>query len=136
MRRTTLIALMAHSILSWGQTLNRPKLALQPWATGLVQPVNISSAGDDRLFISEKGGKVRIVSDSGVVLERPFLDITDRVDNAGNEQGMLGMAFDPGYQENGYFYMYYISGSNAGLSRISRFRVTADPDSADVKANV
>lgn len=136
MRKYTLIALMAHSVISWGQPLNRPKVALHPWAAGLLQPVNISSAGDDRLFISEKGGRVRIITDSMVVLERPFLDITDRVDNAGNEQGMLGMAFDPGYQQNGFLYIYYMFGTNAANSRISRFSVTDDPDSADASSEV
>lgn len=131
MRKVFVLACLSGALALSAQSLNRPKVALQPWAAGLIQPVNISSAGDDRLFISEKGGTVRIITDSMVVLERPFLDITDRVDNAGNEQGMLGMAFDPGYQENGYFYMYYIFGTGAGFSRISRFQVTADPDSAD-----
>ncbi len=137
MIRKVLTAVLIGGALSLcAQPLNRPKVALHTWATGLTQPVNISCAGDERLFISEKGGIVRIITDSMVVLERPFLDITDRVDNAGNEQGMLGMAFDPGYQENGYFYMYYISGTNAGTSRISRFQVTADPDSADAASEV
>lgn len=132
MRKCFLLAALCGAFAVIGQRLNKPQVALQPWAMGLIEPVNISSAGDDRLFIAEKGGRVRIITDSMVVLGRPFLDITDRVDNAGNEQGMLGMAFDPGYQENGYFYMYYIFGTGAGFSRISRFQVTADPDSADV----
>ena len=131
MRKVFLLAVLCGSAALFAQPLNRPKVALQTWATGFTQSVGISSAGDHRLFVMEKGGTVRIITDSMVVLQRPFLDITDRVDNAGNEQGMLGMAFDPGYQENGYFYMYYIFGTNAGFSRISRFQVTADPDSAD-----
>ncbi len=134
MRRSILFATLFGPFAVIAQPLNKPRLGLHPWATGLVQPVNISSAGDGRLFIAEKSGTVRIITDSMVVLERPFLDITDRVDNAGNEQGMLGMAFDPGYQENGYFYMYYIFGTNAGFSRISRFQVTSDPDSADASS--
>ncbi len=131
MRKHFLLAALCGATTLFAQPLNRPKVQLHTWAAELTQPVNICSAGDDRLFIAEKGGTVRIISDSMVVLSRPFLDITDRVDNAGNEQGMLGMVFDPDYAENGYFYMYYIYGTGAGFSRISRFQVTADPDSAD-----
>ncbi len=131
MRKHFLLATLCGATTLFAQPLNRPKVRLNTWATGLTQPVNICSAGDDRLFVAEKGGTVRIITDSMVLLSRPFLDITDRVDNAGNEQGMLGMVFDPDYAENGYFYMYYIYGTGAGFSRISRFQVTADPDSAD-----
>lgn len=134
MRKLLLFAALCSGTSLLAQPLNRPKVRLHTWATGLSQPVNICSAGDTRLFIAEKGGTVRIITDSMVVLPRPFLDITDRVDNAGNEQGMLGMVFDPDYAENGYFYMYYIYGTGSGFSRISRFQVTADPDSADASS--
>ena len=59
----------------------------------------------------------------------PFLDIHTRV-NSGGEQGLLGLAFDPNYAESGFFYVYYIFGGGNGSSRISRFSVTANPDSA------
>jgi glucose/arabinose dehydrogenase len=52
----------------------------------------------------------------------------------GSEEGLLGLAFDPNYQENGYFYVYY-SATNPRRSVLSRFSsnrdnpVTADPQS-------
>lgn len=134
MRRLTLAAFALHALILCGQPVNEPRLALHPWASGLNQPVGLANAGDERLFVVEKTGVIRIIQDSMVVLDRPFLDITDRVDAAGNEQGLLGLAFEPGYAETGYFYVYYIWGTNAGFSRISRFQVTADPDSADASS--
>ena len=60
-----------------------------------------------------------------------FLDIRPRVNDRGNEEGLLGLAFDPDYGSNGYFYVYY-SASNPRRSVVSRFSVSAsDPDSAD-----
>jgi len=65
------------------------------------------------------------------VLPTPFLNITSRVNSNGNEQGLLGLTFDPDYATNGHFYVYYINGSGNGTSRVSRFSVTADPNVAD-----
>ncbi len=65
------------------------------------------------------------------VMSTPFLNITSAVNSNGNEQGLLGLAFDPEYASNGFFYVYYIFGSGSGTSRISRFHVSSDPNVAD-----
>jgi glucose/arabinose dehydrogenase len=100
-------------------------------ASGLNDPVYVTApAGDtERLFIVEQPGRIKILK-GGTVLARPFLDITSRVNNQFNEQGLLGLAFHPAYDTNGFFYVYYIGSSGAGISRIRRFSVSADPDSA------
>src|SRR3989304_10554017 len=76
-------------------------------ATGLNFPLYLATAhGDDnRLFIVEKGGLIRIIK-NGTLLETPFLDI-HRLVSTGGEQGLLGLAFDPGYATNGRFYVSY-----------------------------
>lgn len=113
---------------------NAPRIALVPWATGLdsITDITFSHAGDPRLFVTDRHGEITIISDSMTVVERPFLDIGGLVLTAGHEQGLLGMAFDPDYTNNGFFYLNYISGTDAGTSIISRWQVSADPDSADV----
>ncbi|HET8622302.1 MAG TPA: PQQ-dependent sugar dehydrogenase, partial [Gemmatimonadales bacterium] len=63
------------------------------------------------------------------LLPTPFLDISDRVTTAGSEQGLLGLAFDPEYASNGRLVVNYTNLN--GDTRISAFRVTADPDIAD-----
>jgi glucose/arabinose dehydrogenase len=106
---------------------------LEPHASGLSQPVVITHAGDPRLFVVEQPGRIRVVDD-GNVLPAPFLDITDRVDDDGNEQGLLGLAFHPEYADNGHFYVNYThdpAGSGLDRTRISRFTVGSNANVAD-----
>ncbi|MCB0255417.1 MAG: PQQ-dependent sugar dehydrogenase [Anaerolineae bacterium] len=101
-------------------------------AGGLSRPVYVTYAPGDRsrLFIIEKLGRIRVV-ENGTLLATPFLDISGPVNSSGNEQGLLSMAFDPDYQQNGTFYVSYTGGSGAGYSVIARYQVTADPNVAD-----
>jgi glucose/arabinose dehydrogenase len=57
------------------------------------------------LFVVEQAGTIRVVR-GGHKVGHPFLDIHNRV-TSGGEQGLLSMAFDPGYRHNGRFYVYY-----------------------------
>lgn len=58
-----------------------------------------------------------------------FLDIRSRVSTAGNEEGLLGLAFHPNYAKNGHFYVYY-SAAGPRRSVLSRFTVSDDPNQA------
>ncbi len=131
MKRIMLATTLAAPLLLNAQELNKPKIALHTWATGFNRPVVVANCGDSRLFVVEQAGVINIVTDSMTVVPTPFLDITNEVQSGGNEQGLLGMAFEPDYADSGYFYVYYIHGSGAGSSRISRFHVSADPNIAD-----
>ncbi|MEZ4644464.1 MAG: PQQ-dependent sugar dehydrogenase [Chloroflexota bacterium] len=92
-------------------------------------PVEIANAGDGRLFIVEQAGRIRVTSlDPNSTQAPTFLNITDRV-SSGGERGLLGLAFHPNYAFNGYFYVNYTNSS--GDTRVSRFQVTADPETAD-----
>lgn len=96
--------------------------------SGLERPVDVQSAGDERLFIVEKAGRIRILQD-GDLFDSPFLDITDRVGSRSNEQGLLGLAFHPNYAENGYFFVNYTD--VRGDTMIARFQVISDENAAD-----
>ncbi|HET7010222.1 MAG TPA: PQQ-dependent sugar dehydrogenase [Anaerolineales bacterium] len=96
-------------------------------ADGFRSPVDIQNAGDERLYVVEQGGSIRIV-ESGVVLETPFLDIRDHVGSQGNEQGLLGLAFHPQFAENGLVFVNYTDLS--GDTIIARFHAP-DPTQAD-----
>lgn len=110
---------------------NAVTVQLQSYATGLSNVVDIAHAGDERLFAVLQPGTIRIVDEGGDVLATPFLDISASV-NYGGERGLLGLAFDPDYATNGFFYVNYIHGSGNGSTRISRFSVsTEDPNRAD-----
>lgn len=99
-------------------------------ASGLDQPVDIQQAGDERLFIVEQPGRIRIIDEARSVLSQPFLDIADEVDDSRNEMGLLGLAFHPDYATNGHFFVNYTVGSPR-RTRITRFQVSADPNVAD-----
>jgi hypothetical protein len=93
----------------------------------LKEPTFLGSpAGDDRLFILERAGKILIYK-SGSLLGTPFLSLPGV--STTSEGGLLGLAFSADYATSGFFYVYYTS---EGLtSRVSRFQVSADPDVAD-----
>ena len=87
-----------------------------------------SNDGTNRIFIIEQGGRIKVFpNNSNTLLAKEFLNITDRV-SSGGEKGLLGLAFHPDYETNGYFYVNY---TNATSTVISRFQVTNNPDSAD-----
>lgn len=95
---------------------------------GLAFPVHLTApAGDDRLFVVEKGGTIRIVRD-GELLDEPFLDLSGRVSTA-SEQGLLSLAFHPDYAANGRFFVDFTA--VGGETRVEEFRVSADPDRAE-----
>jgi hypothetical protein len=102
---------------------------LEEVVSGLQRPVHLTApAGDARLFIVEQPGRIRIV-ENGQLRAEPFLDIVSRVRSQGNEQGLLGLAFHPGYGTNGYFYVNYTD--TEGDTRVERYRVSADRNRAD-----
>ncbi len=85
-------------------------LSLQTIVTsGLNNPVDVTHAGDggNRLFVVEKPGRVRIVDQNYTLLSAPYLTITDQVEATASERGLLSIAFDPAFESNGEFYLYY-----------------------------
>ena len=103
-------------------------------AAGLARPVFATHAPGDytRLFIVEQfTGEIEILNiRTGQMNPVPFLDLTGVVSSSGNERGLLGLAFHPDYQDNGYFYVNYTA-SSGGATVIARYTVTANPDVAD-----
>ncbi len=101
---------------------------LREIADGLDFPVHLASPpGDERLFVVEKVGTIRVVRE-GQVLDEPFLDIRDLVSD-GSEQGLLSVAFHPAFATNGRFFVNYTD--RAGDTQVVEYRVSADPDRAD-----
>jgi len=98
-------------------------------STGLAAPLFITHAGDGsgRLFVLEQSGRIRVVA-GGSLVQRPFLDIADRV-LAGGERGLLGLAFHPQFSANGRFFVNYTRRPD-GVTVISEFRVSTDPNVA------
>ncbi|MBP7686789.1 MAG: PQQ-dependent sugar dehydrogenase [Thermoflexales bacterium] len=109
------------------------EIALDSIATGLTRPVYLTHAGDARLFVIEQPGRIRII-ENGQLLDRPFLDLVDRVTSDGNEQGLLSVAFEPDYASTGRFYVNYTRQPD-GATVIERYTVAAnDPNVAEASS--
>jgi glucose/arabinose dehydrogenase len=101
-------------------------------ATGFGQPIFAGAAPGDtsRLFIVEKTGLIKVLDlATGQVLATPFLDVSGEILTNG-ERGLLGLAFDPNFASNGFFYVYLINNPNAD-AEIRRYQVSSNPNVAD-----
>ncbi len=107
--------------------------AWQLIASSLIRPVDLQADGSGRLFVIEKPGHIHIL-ENGLLIDAPFLNIEDRVNDSSNEMGLLGLAFHPNYAQNGYFYVNYTGAG--GDTFISRFQVTDNPYLADPTSEI
>ena len=109
-----------------------PRLEMVPFVVGFEDKtiMDIVNAGDERLFVANREGKVWIVYPDGSIPEPPFLDVSDQVQHERNfEQGLLGLAFHPDYPAQPYFYFAFTSVHHL---IIQRGEVSADnPNQAD-----
>jgi hypothetical protein len=103
--------------------------------SGLTRPIFVTHAGDGsgRLFVVEKAGVIKVLD--GQLQSTPFLDITSRVKSDGGEEGLLGLAFHPSYESNGYFYVHYNLVGSSALT-IARYQVTANRNVANPNSEV
>ncbi len=92
-------------------------------------PVGLVAAPDDsnRIFVVEQKGTVKVFENSPEVSEaKIFLDIRDRVFSGHSEEGLLGLAFHPRFQDNGYFYVYHTAATaSERRSVVARYRISA-----------
>jgi glucose/arabinose dehydrogenase/PKD repeat protein/endonuclease YncB( thermonuclease family) len=99
-------------------------------SSGLTEPTNVAWAPDGRMFIIEKHGLVKVVK-NGALLPTPVLDISDRV-NDYFDRGLLGIALDPDFNNNGYIYLLYVYEDDKNryttskTSRLARYTVQGD----------
>ncbi len=111
-----------------------PKLTEAFPDLSFTRPVDLQADGQGNLYIVEQSGTIRSFQNEPTVsVFSLFLDIKERVNDQGNEQGLLGLAFHPQFNTNGLFFVNYTS--NNETTRISRFMVDpndgqqADPSS-------
>jgi glucose/arabinose dehydrogenase len=129
MKKTLLYYLLMLSYLGQSQTIS-----LQSIATGFASPVEITNAGDSRLFVVQKGGLIRILNADGTVNPTPFLNLSAFV-STNSERGLLGLAFHPNYATNGYFFVNYTN--LAGNTVIARYTVNvSNPNIANTTETV
>jgi glucose/arabinose dehydrogenase len=90
-------------------------------ARGLASPVHVvaTRAEPGRLYVVEQRGTIRVLQ-RGRLRPGLFLDLRSRVSTEGNEQGLLGLAFDPRYARNRFVYVNYTD--SEGDTRVVRYR--------------
>lgn len=129
MKTTILLILIA---LFNAHYSNCQTIALETFASGFTSPLEIVNAGDSRLFVVEKGGKIKILNSDKTTNAVAFLDITGQV-STGSEQGLLGLAFHPNYASNGLFFINYTNTS--GNTIIAKYNVdTVNPNLANASS--
>jgi glucose/arabinose dehydrogenase len=107
-------------------------------ASGFDRPLFVTNAGDDRLFILEQSGLIKIWQ-GGALLPTPFLDVsqlisTDVFGGGYTERGLLGLAFHPNYAQNRQFYINYTNRSNNGTV-VARYLTSPDDPNVALPAS-
>ena len=131
MKRIFYISMLLLLNVSLAQTLT-----IQSFATGLSGAVDIAHpSGDERLFVVQQGGQIRIVNTNGTINTTPFLNLSSLI-ISGGEQGLLGLAFHPNYATNGQFFVNYTRASD-GATVIAKYTVsTVNPNVANTAGTV
>ncbi|NNM01765.1 MAG: glucose dehydrogenase [Gammaproteobacteria bacterium] len=112
----------------------RAEIALEAVITsGLNGPVYVTSPpGDDRLFVVEQGGSIKVFENDGTTLGT-FLTLSGI--SSGGERGLLGLAFHRDYASNGFFFVNYTDTIGGQLTTvIERYTVSGNPDRASTAA--
>jgi len=94
-------------------------------ALGGVTDIQNAGDGSHRLFIAQINGTVSILTNGST---QPFLDIRNQM-SSGSAQGLLGIAFPPGFSTKHYFYAHYTRRSDQA-DVISRFLTSTDGSTA------
>lgn len=101
------------------------------------QPLYYTHSNDQSnlAYVVERTGRVKcFANDENESSAETFLDLSGKIDNGGQEKGLLGLAFHPDYEDNGYFYVNYTDEEG---TVISRYRVSPDdPKAADPDSEV
>lgn len=105
-----------------------PKFSCVALGGGLSEPTAMAfEPTSKRIFVTEKGGALRIIRPNGTLAPTPFATFHVSTES---ERGLLGIAFGPNYAKSGYVYVYYTTGpgaqnySGTPENRVSRIRKT------------
>jgi glucose/arabinose dehydrogenase len=106
------------------------RLTLQVVTAGLRQPTALAEVpdGSGRFFVLERVGLVRLIR-QGQLVPEPVLDLRALITSSGQEQGLLGIAFHPRFEENGRFFLAYTARN--GDNTVAEYRLAAGANQVD-----
>jgi glucose/arabinose dehydrogenase len=97
------------------------RFSVETVVANLDVPWSMAFAPDGRLFVTERGGRVRILN-----LATSASELALAVDGlfAQGEAGLLGLALDPVFEQNHWVYLYYTAALTGGgaVNRVVRYR--------------
>jgi len=128
MRRRAILVAVLLSLVAAAPAAADPSLVL---VDTFAAPTHVAAPPGDgtRLFVVEKAGRVELVV-NGHTAPTPFLDVSADVRDAGEEQGLLSIAFAPDYAVSGRFFVFYSDNAGALTVREGR-RSASDPNRGD-----
>ena len=93
----------------------------------IPRPIQLLSPpdGTKRVFVVSQTGRIVTAADAGVsTAAGDWLNLSAKVESTGAQSGLLGLAFDPAYTQNGRFYVSYTKRAGTTLQLVlSRFTV-------------
>jgi glucose/arabinose dehydrogenase len=128
--RLTLAALLAvPAVALTGVVVSTPGAAAPPpnfqtslvVGDGLDSPSGFEIAPDGRIFVLERGGKIKIIK-NGQLLPEPFADLPSE---ATGDRGLIGIAFDPDFGVANHYVYFYYTGHDL-LNHLVRFNASED----------
>src|SRR4051812_4883393 len=141
---SAIAALAAPATQSSAKANSNDRVNLTLVAKNLTSPIALVPAPDlsGRRFIIDQIGVIRILTSEGQLLDKPFLDLRDRIvplNPQYDERGLLGLAFHPGFGSNGRLFVYYSVPLRSSApkdwdhtNRLSEFKISADdPNQVD-----
>ncbi len=127
-----LLALLPMAARANTTVIDGTAITTQTIATGLDSPLFLTApAGDPRLFVVEKTGRIRIV-EGGITRPLAYLDLSDQI-ATNSERGLLGLAFHPDFAANGRLFIYFTdTGGNNNIAELQGDSSAADPASLKI----
>ncbi|MSP78671.1 MAG: glucose sorbosone dehydrogenase [Dehalococcoidia bacterium] len=108
-------------------------------SNAITKPVFITSPPGDTahvVILSQDGKAYLFNNDPNVNSAQVFIDLTSNISRDRGEEGLLGIAFHPQYQTNGYVYLYYSASGGARRTVLSRFTANAGRTALDPGSEV
>mgnify|MGYP002778907729 CR=1 FL=1 len=130
-----LIIVVSVTVLAQNPQPAAGAIRLQPFLSGLSQPVFVTSArdGSRRLFVVQQRGIIKVVQ-PGSTTATDFLNVSSLVSQSGVERGLLGLVFHPQYATNRRFFIYYTRQSDGAIEIAEYQASAANPNVAEPNA--